>query len=216
MRTDGLLLGLGVVLGVALGGSFVWGKLPLPHAADDWVAIFTLTLTVSTILLWKSTESLAKEAKESADRLVTIETPYLTGGGDFVRRYSGSPELFRLDVENHGKTPAFMTAYDLRFAKSADLISDPTIKSVSPRYRHMDGISPTGARKNIFTQIPMEADADVVYGAVWYRDPILHKTYRSRFLLRIAPTRDIRGEGLTRLDVDERVNSEYWKWHEEE
>jgi hypothetical protein len=62
----------------------------------------------------------------------------------------------------------------------------------------------------------MKVGADVVYGAVWYRDPILKKMYRSRFLLRIAPTRDIRGEGLTRLDVDKRVSSEYWKWHQEE
>jgi hypothetical protein len=133
-----------------------------------------------------------------------------------VKKDTGGVELFRLDVENHGKTPAFMTAYDLRFAKSADLISDRTIKPVCPRYRHMDGISPTGARKEIFTQIPLETDADVVYGAVWYRDPILKKTYRSRFLLRIAPTRDIRGEGLTRLDVDRRLSSVYWQWHQEE
>lgn len=117
-----------------------------------------------------------------------------------------------MDVENHGKTPAFMTAYDLRFAKLADLVADNTIRCIEPRYRHMDGISPTGGRKNIFTQIPMEADADIVYGAVYYEDPIRGKPHYSRFLLRIAPTRDIPGEGLTRLDVDERVSRKYWSW----
>jgi hypothetical protein len=211
MRAGAPLIGIGLILGMVLGGSLVWGKLPWPHEPDTWVAIFTLTLTVSTVLLWKSTASLAKEAKDSADRLTIIESPYVSGGGDFVKKDTGGVELFRLDVENHGKTPAFMTAYDVRFAKLADLKADPTIRCVCPRYRHMDGISPTGARKNIFTQIPLEADADVVYGAVWYRDPILGKEHYSRFLLRIAPTRDIRGEGLTRLDV-EGVSEDYWKW----
>src|SRR5258707_11528114 len=46
-------------------------------------------------------------------------TPYVTGGGDFVNEWG--KEFFRLDVENHGKTPAFMTAYDLQFAKLTEL-----------------------------------------------------------------------------------------------
>jgi hypothetical protein len=76
----------------------------------------------------------------------------------------------------------------------------------------MDGISPTGTRKEIFTQIPMEADADIVYGAIYYEDPIRGKEHYSRFMLRIATSRDIPGEGLTRLDVDQRVSRENWTW----
>jgi len=79
----------------------------------------------------------------------------VTGGGDFVK--TNGVELFRLDVENHGKTPAFMTGYDLQFAKLAELQEEERQKKKlrllrEKHFSHMDGISPTGARKNIFTQ----------------------------------------------------------------
>lgn len=185
---------------------------PWPHEPDAWVAIFTATLTISTVLLWLSTSSLAREARDSARKLIDMERPYVTGGGDFVRTDTGGVELFRLDVENHGKTAAFMTGYDVQFAKLKDLQNKKEVEPVRERhFRHIDGISPAGARKSIYTQIPMENDADVVFGAVWYEDPILGNPHHSRFILRIAPTRDIRNEGLTRLDV-EGVSSEYWSW----
>ena len=76
----------------------------------------------------------------------------------------------------------------------------------------MDGISPGGARKNVFTGISIEPDKDVIYGAVYYRDAILGDEHDSRFLLRIAPSRDIPGEGLTRLDGVKDVSEKYWDW----
>ena len=76
----------------------------------------------------------------------------------------------------------------------------------------MDGISPTGARKNVFTRIPIEPNADIVFGAVYYRDPILGEEHDSRFLLRIAPSRDIPGYGITRLDGVKDVSEDYWSW----
>jgi len=213
MRAGAPLLGLGLILGIALCGSFVWflqGS-PWPHKGEDWTAIFTAALTGSTIALWWSTRSLAREAKDSAEKLVKMETPYVTGGGDFEK--TNGVELFRLDVENHGKTAAFMTAYDVQFAKLAELQTEyPKARPVREKYfRHIDGISPTGGRKKIFTQILKPPDDDVVYGAVWYEDPILGEEHHSRFILRIAPWRDIPNEGLTRLDV-EGVSDEYWSW----
>src|SRR5262249_35309049 len=68
--------------------------MPWPHDGDEWVAFFTLTLTISTILLWASTASLAKEARDSAEKLISMERPYVTGGGDFVNDWG--KELFRL------------------------------------------------------------------------------------------------------------------------
>lgn len=210
------LLGLGIILGIALTGSFAWflqGS-PWPHKGEDWTAIFTGTLTISTIALWWATASLAREARDSAKTIIKLERPYVTGGGDFVK--TNGVELFRLDVENHGKTAAFMTGYDLQFAKLEELQEEERKKEKARRVdksrRHIDGISPAGARKNIFTQIPKEEGADVVFGAVWYKDPILGKEeHHSRFILRIAPRRDIPGEGLTRLDVKD-VSDEYWSW----
>ena len=118
-----------------------------------------------------------------------------------------------LDTENHGKTPAFMTAYDIQFAKLAELQEEERQKKkarcVHKNHHHIEGLSATGARKNIFTQIPKEPDADILFGAVWYEDPILNEEHYSRFILRINATRDIPGHGLTRLDVDG-VSKEYW------
>jgi hypothetical protein len=140
--------------------------------------------------------------------LLKAERPYVTGGGDFDRNTG-----FRLDVENHGKTAAFMTAYDLQFATLSELQEEKRkgkkARCVCKTHRHIDGISPGGARKEIFTQIPLKAGADVVFGAVWYDDPILGGEHHSRFILRVAPRRDIPGHGLTRLDV-EGVSSDYW------
>jgi hypothetical protein len=185
-------------------------EIPWPHEPDAWVAIFTFTLTLSTIGLWLVTARIAREANDSAKTLISMERPYVTGGGDFENEWG--KELFRLDVENHGKTAAFMTGYDLQFAKLADLQKEhPTVRPVCEnKVRHIDGISPQGARKEIRTQRKKLCDDDVVFGAIFYRD-IFDRPHYSRFILRIAPWRDIPGEGLTRLDV-ENVSSEYWSW----
>jgi hypothetical protein len=185
-------------------------EIPWPHEPDVWVAIFTLALTLSTIALWRSTQQIAREARDSAKTLIDMERPYITGGGDF-EDVTGE-ELFRLDVENHGKTPAFMIAYDVQFANLEELQKEPEARPVrEKRFRHIDGFSPTGARKKIYTQITKCPDADVVFGAVWYEDPILGIEHYSRFILRINSTRDIPGEGLTRLDV-KGVSRDYWSW----
>lgn len=222
MRAGAPLLGNGVIVGLALGASLMWAfQLREPghhwydtfveHAPEWAVAFFTLTLTGSTIYLWRSTAALARDATLSTQRLLKAESPYVTGGGDFDGKTG-----FRLDVENHGKTPAFMTGYDLQFAKLADLQQEE-LQGKEPRrvrpqhFRHIDGISPQGGRKQIFTKIPIPKDADVVFGAVWYDDPILGGEHHSRFILRINSTRDIPGHGLTRLDVDG-VNRKYWDW----
>jgi hypothetical protein len=207
---------------MGLGALIMWASKPLPghpwhktftdHAPDWFVAIFTLFLTFSTLALWSETKRLASDAKDSADDLVQMERPYLTAGGDFDKKMG-----FRLDVENHGKTAAFITGYDIRFAKLAELEEDKRQnKEPRPleknRFRHMDGISPTGARKYVFTHIPIEPSADVIYGAVYYRDPIHGKEHHSHFLLRIASSWDIPGHGITRLDRVKEVHEDYWSW----
>jgi len=154
-------------------------EIPWSDHPDKWVAVFTLALTSSTIALWLATKRVASDARDNTKTLISMERPYLTAGGDFDKKMG-----FRLDVENHGKTPAFMTGYDLRFAKLAEL-EEETRQHKEPRtlernrFRHMDGISPTGGRKNVFTRIPIEPDADIVFGAVYYRDPILGEEHEN-------------------------------------
>jgi hypothetical protein len=112
-----------LILGLALGALLMW-VLQLPQEPGhqwydtffkympDWfVALFTAALTASTALLWCSTADLVREARDSSRRLLKAESPYATGGGDFDGKTG-----FRLDVENHGKTPAFRlrTIFNLR------------------------------------------------------------------------------------------------------
>jgi hypothetical protein len=177
--------------------------------AEGWTALFTAVLTVSTIALWWVTYAIARDADQSSKGLLSMERPYVTGGGDFENEWG--TEFFRLDVENHGKTAAFMTGYDLQFAKLTDIVNDPTVKPVCERIRHIDGISPQGARKMIRTQRKRPPGDDIVFGAIYYRD-IFNKPHHSRFILRIASSRDIPREGLTRLDIDRRVSELYWSW----
>lgn len=149
-----------------------------------------------------------------------IERAYLTTGGDFENTSSDDlnpladpppgREFFRLDIENHGKTAGFITAFDIRFGDDTLTLQTADIQPVSPSRRHIDGISPNGARKEIPTQIEKPPGATLVFGAVWYRD-IFGAAHCSRFILRIADTRDIPGHGLTRLDIPG-VHGDYWKW----
>jgi hypothetical protein len=179
--------------------------------AEGWTALFTFTLTVSTIGLWIATYRIARDARDSARTLISMERPYVASGGDFED--ATGKELYRLDVENHGKTAAFMVAYDLQFARLEELKKEfPRARCVRfKHHNHIDSLSPQGARKIVRTQIEKPNDVDIVFGCVWYED-IWEEKYSSRFILRIAPMRDIPKEGLTRLSGIEGVSSDYWKW----
>jgi hypothetical protein len=180
-----------------------------PWGAPEWTALFTAVLTVSTIGLWYVTYCIASDANESARTLIDMERPYLAGGGDFEDKTG--KELYRLDIENHGKTPAFIVAYGLEFAKLDELKREfPSARDVQRR-PYIESLSPQGARKEIPLQIEKECGMDIVFGCVWYED-IWGGKYSSRFILRIAATRDVPGHGLTRLSGIEGVSSDYWKW----
>jgi hypothetical protein len=140
----------------------------------------------------------------------TSDRAYVSGGGDIVER--DGKQFFRFDIENHGKTPAFTVAYDVQFAKLAELQAEfPKARDVCKKHLHAEGVSPTGARKEIFTYIERKnVGDDAVFGAVWYED-VWGDPHLSRFVLRIAEKRDIEGEGLTRLDVG-RVSDDYSSW----
>ena len=140
-----------------------------------------------------------------------VDRAYVTGGGDIWTDEKTGKQYFRLDIENHGQTPAFVRAYDVRFAKLTDLQDEfPTVRNVKKRPL-VDGVSPQGGRRKIFTKIEREKlSDDAVFGAVWYED-VWGDEHPSRFILRIAETNDIKGEGLTRLDV-RGVGKDYSDW----
>jgi hypothetical protein len=192
-----------------------------PIAISTYVlAIITWCLARYTYRLFTSTKQLATDTREASAKalnastkatevLIDMERPYLAGGGDFEDKTG--KELYRLDIENHGKTPGFVVAYGLEFAKLDELKREfPSARDVQRR-PYIESLSPQGARKQIPLQIEKECGMDIVFGCVWYED-IWGGKYSSRFILRIAATRDVPGHGLTRLSGIEGVSSDYWKW----
>jgi hypothetical protein len=123
----------------------------------------------------KSSTTALVAAVEHTQTLSNIERAYVVGGGDTVTILGQS--YFRVDVANYGKTPAFLTAFDIQFAK---LLAWPC--TVSP-LRPYDDQLPPGLVKHGIDHIPVSSGAEVIYGAFWYHDR--GKERRSfRFILR--------------------------------
>lgn len=206
----------GGVVGAGFEKIGSWGPEVWTAFATIAVAAFTFTLWLSTNRLWEAGKRQVQVAEKAligstkaTEMLASMERPYVTSGGDL--KWHAGKELFELHVENHGKTPTRMTAFDLRFAKLEDLKNEAAARPVHKRYRYIDGISPLGKRKEIPTQIPRPPDVDVIYGAVWYED-IWGDEHCSRFILRISASPDIKDHGLTRLTGMEGVSKVYWSW----
>jgi hypothetical protein len=185
------------------------------------LVVVTALLAVFTGFLFWFTRNLAKNAKEESDRaleasakalaastaatqtLIRVERPYVTGGGYSPNHGPGyGARQFHLEVQNLGKTPAFLTDYDVQLAKLADLTDRPA-REVERRFHYDDRLAP-GEKKEI-DLIPVEpSDADVVFGAVWYLDWAKER-HEFRFVLRIA------GHD-TRPDISRLVHADYSKW----
>jgi len=127
--------------------------------------------------------------------LLLIGGRYLTGGGDV------EGGRFRLEVMNLGKTPAFLSHYDIHFKKLAAVEARPL--PVRRRYRFDDRI-PAANQRIVIDRIPMPPDTEIIFGAFWYQD-FLKREHLFRFILRIAP------DGHTRPDVTG-VDGSYSHW----
>ena len=125
MRVGAPLISLGLISGVALGGSYVWSfqfqqpghhwyDIFTEHAPDWFVAIFTALLVFVTYRLVQSTNKLweagerqiivaqkaADAATASAEFIPRVERAYLTGGGDVELNQRGGNRFFRVEVAN--------------------------------------------------------------------------------------------------------------------
>jgi hypothetical protein len=203
-RTTAELLGLGLILGFALGGSFVWSFQPqapgnhwydvfTAHAPDWFVAVFTgllafitYRLVQSSNKLWEASERqiiVAEKAAEaaaiSASYIPLVERAYLTGGGPI--ELSDGQRRFRVEVANYGKTPAFLHHFDVKFATLAQVNAGPS--PVEPLWPFDDRIAADNKTRPI-AAIPIPDWAEVVYGAFYYRD-WLKREHTFRFILRL-------------------------------
>jgi hypothetical protein len=168
------------------------------HNGEAIIAFFTIILALSTIALWIATSDAVQSAERASKAQLShareVERAYVTGGGDIVRNTNDSPvmpngkRVFRVDVGNYGKTPAFLRAYDFHFTRLADLQAETTVRPVAARWTHVDRLAPGGHTKSIRT-VEVPAGDDAVYGAFWYRDIWQERDYEFRFILSLSADR---------------------------
>src|SRR5262249_24504233 len=70
--------------------------------ADDYIALFTLVLSLGTLALWWSTRRLWNVTRIEAEHIPRVERAYVSGGATGVE---GSPQHFAVTVDNYGKNP---------------------------------------------------------------------------------------------------------------
>ena len=186
--------GCGIILSLALIGSYAWALFRPPQDTNSEIALYTLWLTIFTGVLAAATIWLslatrkqivvatkaANAAEASAQHIPRVERAYLTGGGPALT--VGGRRFFRIEVENHGKTPAYLCAFDVHFSTLEEVRDGP--QEVFPVRLYDDRIKP-GAVLKPLDWIPFtRPDADVIYGAFWYQD-LLKRERIFRFILRV-------------------------------
>lgn len=183
--------------------AFISDILDAIRDAIAWLNVKEAAVTaIATIFIGCFTWVIACINRRQLRHARRVDRAYVTGGGDIWTDEKTGKQYFRLDIENHGQTPAFVRSHYIEFANMAELQDEyPEAREVKKRPL-VDGVSPGGGRRRIFTKIERKdpANHDIVFGAVWY-DDVWGDGHRSRFILRISDTNDIKGEGLTRLDV---------------
>jgi hypothetical protein len=85
----------------------------------------------------------AAAAMATADFIPRVERAYLTGGGDVED--IGAGRRFRVEVANYGKTPAYLSDFDVRFATLLQVEAGPM--PACCRYRFDDRIPPMAAQR---------------------------------------------------------------------
>ena len=176
------------------------------------LAVFTIVLALSTIALWLATGDVVTSAERTGrERLAhgqEVNRAYLTGGGDVE---NGQRQSFRVEVANHGRTTAFLRAFDIHFAALADLRTEIVARPVTPARRLRDQVSPGGITRVIDVVPISNANADIVYGAFYYDDIWRERVHTFRFILSIR--QDETGRWRARSDVDvSRLADGYADW----
>lgn len=164
----------------------LWGN------ANGITALATMVIAAFTATLWINSSNQLVHTRE-------IERAYLTGGGDV----EAGGTVFRVEVANYGKTPAFLRAFEVEFANSDDEVKKPRTKAC--QWRDFDDRIPPGRQEDrtVIKRMPVDPpDAKIVYGTFCYTD-IWNDEHKFRFVLRI--------DGNTQPDVDG-VHDDFKAW----
>jgi len=185
----------------------------LHENSEVLIMLFTIVLAGATIGLWVATNNVVKSAENTAAEQLRytrqINRAYFAGGGECERDSTG-PKLnkdghrqFRFEVGNHGRTTAFMEAYDIQFA-TLDEVCRRRIPFDPGTF--VDQFPPGERSRPTDALIPItRSDADVAFGTVLYKD-IWGTDHYARFILRIAKN------GQTHSNVPGIDSLYYRKW----
>ncbi|SEP47949.1 hypothetical protein SAMN02990966_06941 [Rhodospirillales bacterium URHD0017] len=127
---------------------------------------------------------------------------YLTGGGDVEKQGT----IFRVEVANYGKTPAYLDTFEVGFARSDTEVQKP--RTTAYDWKEFDDrIAPGGPKdRTVIARVDVvPPDAKVVFGTFVYRD-VWRKEHRFRFVLEI-----VEGRSRTR-PVVAHVHEDFKKW----
>jgi hypothetical protein len=133
-----------------------------------------------------------------------VDRAYLTVGGAVDADAAGKP-IFRLEIENIGRTAAFVSSYYLKFADFSQVrLPEKAKKVIEDEHLYDDRFGPAGTERSSFKAIKTTVayqGEDIVYGAAWFKD-IWQEPHCSRFIMRVD------AKGQTRTDVGN-VDGEY-------
>jgi hypothetical protein len=159
-----------VFAGLAAPIAFIWLVLGFLQQGEEF-RLSSRALTLQVHELKESVEQQKQLVDASAkavaastahtDTLVKIERAYLTGGGPSGSTLFG--QIFRLEVANYGKTPAFLCAIDVHFATLSQVTDGP--QEVFPWYPYEDWIPPNSDGPRWIRFFPIPHGVQVVYGA---------------------------------------------------
>lgn len=164
--------------------------LALWNEANGITALATAVIAGFTATLWINSSNQLVHTRE-------IERAYLTGGGDV----EAAGTVFRVEVANYGKTPAFLRSFEVEFALTDADVKKPRTKAY--RWRDFDDRIPPGGGLKVIERIPVNpAGATVAYGTFCYTD-IWEDEHKFRFVLRM--------NGQTRPDITG-VHDDFKRW----
>jgi hypothetical protein len=153
----------------------------------NWMtAIFTGVLSVSTILLWRSTRDAAIAARSAAEHIPKVERAYLFGGPtNIIGSVPARRTTFDFTIDNAGKTPGIL--------KEVWLVISVDRPTGEPNYPNPEIVYTDIAINAGATgiKIPVNSSVNMVtpffaYGFFRYVD-IFHEIRCSRFCAKIVP-----------------------------
>jgi hypothetical protein len=185
MRYRKLMVIVVAALVVAIVIFWLGSWLDLHHGFVTGVA--TAVIALFTLTLWWNSDNQLQHTRE-------IERAYATGGGDYLRDLvraivvRNGKQVFEVHVANYGKTPLFLSHYDVHSAKLSDLKSEAQVlcRVVDKVHAFSDRLGPGHTKAIGEYEIPV--GDDVVYGSFWYQDIWREKDHQFRFILNLGAT----------------------------